>query len=153
MPVVHSTFTIERHYPKPPAQVFAAFADPALRRRWFAEGGGHEVVAFDSDFRPGGIGHLRYKLGAHTPFPGAEIDNVEQVCAIVPDTRVVATTTMAFGGQTVSVLLVTTELAEADGGTLLVCTIQGAFLEGSDGPVSREHGWNVLLDRLGEVLA
>jgi uncharacterized protein YndB with AHSA1/START domain len=153
MPVIHSTFTIERHYPKPPAQVFAYFADAGLRRRWFADGGGHDVVAFDSDFRPGGVEHLRYRLGAHTPLPGAEIDNEERICAIVPDARIVATSAMAFGGQTVSVLLVTTELAAADGGTLLVCTIQGAFMEGADGPVLREQGWHKLLDRLGEALA
>ncbi len=153
MPAIHSTFTIERHYPKPPAAVFEAFADAGLRRRWFANGGGHEVVAFDTDFRLGGTETLRYRLGAHTPFPGAEIANEERLCDIVPGERIVATSTMAFGGRTVSVLLVTIELAAADGGTLLVCTIQGTFLEGADGPVIRERGWNVLLDRLGEMLA
>lgn len=152
MPAVHSTFTIERHYPKPPATVFAAFADAGLKRRWFADGGGHHVDLFESDFRPGGVETLRYRLGAHTPFPGAEIVNEERFAEIAPGERIVATSVMAFGGRTVSVLLVTTELAPADGGTLLVCTIQGTFLEGADGPVIREHGWNVLLDRLGEAL-
>ena len=35
--VVHSTFVIERSYPKPPGRVFGAFADAALKRRWFAD--------------------------------------------------------------------------------------------------------------------
>jgi hypothetical protein len=29
--VTHATFTLERSYPVPPAQVFAAWADPAAR--------------------------------------------------------------------------------------------------------------------------
>jgi len=35
--VNHSTFVIERHYAAAPERVFAAFADPAKKRRWFAE--------------------------------------------------------------------------------------------------------------------
>ena len=35
--VIHSTFVIERSYPAKPERVFAAFADPAKKRRWFAE--------------------------------------------------------------------------------------------------------------------
>jgi len=42
-PVIHSTFVIERTYPKPPETVFAAFADPAKKSRWFAEGGSTTV--------------------------------------------------------------------------------------------------------------
>jgi DNA-binding response OmpR family regulator len=41
--VIHSTFVIERSYPATSERVFAAFADPTKKRRWFAEAGGHEV--------------------------------------------------------------------------------------------------------------
>ena len=33
-PVLHHTFVIERRYAHSPARVFAAFADPAKKRRW-----------------------------------------------------------------------------------------------------------------------
>lgn len=32
-PVTHSTFSIDRSYPVPPARVFAAFSDKATKRR------------------------------------------------------------------------------------------------------------------------
>jgi uncharacterized protein YndB with AHSA1/START domain len=38
--VIHSTFRIERSYPQPPARVFFAHADQAMKRRWLAEGEG-----------------------------------------------------------------------------------------------------------------
>ena len=42
--VIHHTFVIERSYAAQPERVFAAFADPAKKRRWFAEGEHHDVV-------------------------------------------------------------------------------------------------------------
>ena len=49
--VTHATFTLERSYPVPPARVFAAWAEPAAKARWFTPGpgSGHEL-----DFRIGG---------------------------------------------------------------------------------------------------
>ena len=40
----HSSFTLERSYPRPPETVFAAIADPAKKRRWFAESYHHDVL-------------------------------------------------------------------------------------------------------------
>jgi uncharacterized protein YndB with AHSA1/START domain len=48
--VVHDTFVIERSFPVAPEKVFSAFSDAAKKRRWFAEGGGHEIEEFKSDF-------------------------------------------------------------------------------------------------------
>lgn len=69
-PVIHSTFVIERNYPKPPEHVFSAFADAAKKRRWFAEGEKHELEEFEMDFRAGGMERARYRFKEGTPFPG-----------------------------------------------------------------------------------
>jgi uncharacterized protein YndB with AHSA1/START domain len=54
--VEHATFVVERTYDASPARVFAAWADPEAKARWFAgaddEGGGAEE--FELDFRIGG---------------------------------------------------------------------------------------------------
>jgi len=61
-PVVHSTFVVERTYDASPQRVFAAFATPALKRRWFAEGENWEVLSFDMDFRVGGLEKSRFRF-------------------------------------------------------------------------------------------
>ena len=53
--VTHATFTLERTYDAPPAKVFKAFADPAIKRRWFVEGEGWEVDEFTGEFKVGGV--------------------------------------------------------------------------------------------------
>jgi uncharacterized protein YndB with AHSA1/START domain len=62
------------------------------------------------------------------------------------------TTAMAIEGKPVSAAVITFELLPAESGTDLICTHQGAFLEGSGGPEMREAGWKFLLDKLGKVL-
>jgi len=149
---VHGNFTIERSYGASPARVFAAFADPAKKKSWFAVSDTHEIEAFESDFRIGGAERLGYRFGENSPFPGAQLTNDGIFHDIVPERRIVTSSHMALAGRTVSVALVTIELMPTDAGTDVTCTFQGAFFEGSDGPEMRKGGWEKLLDRLGQSL-
>jgi len=150
--VIHSTFVIERSYPTAPERVFAAFADPAKKRRWFLEGGNNEVLEFEMDFRVGGSERARilYKEG---PIQGMTISNDIRYQDIVPNSRVVTTYNMTLGDKRISVSLLTLELVPTETGTDLILTHQGAYFEGADGPQMREQGWRHLLERLAKELA
>jgi uncharacterized protein YndB with AHSA1/START domain len=150
--VIYSTFVIERSYPKPPERVFSAFGDAAKKRRWFAESKNHEVEEFEMDFRVGGAERARYRFKEGTPFPGVALTNDGSYLDIVPNRRVVTASTMALGDKRISASLVTVELLPTDQGTDLICTHQGAFFEGADGPQLREAGWRHLLEQLSKEL-
>lgn len=150
--VVHSTFVLERSYPVPVQRVFAAFAKAELRRRWFAEGDGHTVEEFAMEFREGGAERVQYRFKEGTPFPGVALTNDGTYLDIVPNRRIVSSSAMAMGGRRISASLVTIELLAKDGGTDLICTHQGAFFEGADGPQMREQGWRTLFGRLSTEL-
>ena len=145
--VVHDSFRIEQSYGADRSRVFAAFADPATKRRWFVEGEGWQVDEYTADFRVGGRELSRFRLG-----DGPEIANDTIYLDIVPDTRIVFAYSMTSAGQCISASLTTVELAAEGAGAKLTLTEQSAFFEGGD-PQSRKGGWRALLGRLRAELS
>jgi uncharacterized protein YndB with AHSA1/START domain len=153
--VTHATFSLERSYPVSAARVFAAWADPAAKARWFAPGpdSGHQL-----DFRVGGreVNHGGPESGPVLSFESFYRD-------IVPDERIVYSSTLSAGNDVVTVSVTTVELSPVDlspgqlstgqGGTRLVLTEQGTFLDGREEPDWRERGTAAWLDALGAELS
>lgn len=150
--IVHDTFVLYRNFSKTAAQVYAAFCNPVTKRRWFAEGQSHDVLAFDMDFRVGGTEQAHYRMNESTPFPGAELKHQGSFVDIVPESRIVIASTMAFGGKTISASLVALEIVPSASGTTLICTHQAMFFEGADGPQIRRAGIETLLNRLVDTV-
>ncbi len=147
--VTHATFSLERRYPVPIHQVFAAWADPEAKARWFAggPGGGYQL-----DFRVGGreVNHGGPDGGPMMTFESFYRD-------IVPGQRIVYSSTLSAGDEVATVSLTTVEfstdeLGPGGDGTRLVLTEQGTYLDGREDPSWREHGTGDWLDALGTEL-
>jgi uncharacterized protein YndB with AHSA1/START domain len=146
--VIHSDFTIERRYPFSPQQVFSAFGDPELKRRWFANPGNWENGVYELDFRVGG-GEVN--SGGH---PGETRRAFHsRFHDIVEDERIVFAYDLLHDDRLLSVSLTTIEFVPDGAGTRLVFTEQGAFFESPEDPAAREHGTGKLLDALERFLA
>ncbi len=131
--VTHATFSLERSYPASPARVFTAWADPAAKARWFTPepGAGHEL-----DFRIGGR-----EVATGGPEGGPLMTFETLYRDIVPEQRIVYTSTLSAGADLMTVSLTTVEFTPGeDGGTRLVLTEQGAYLDGQEQPAWREQG-------------
>jgi uncharacterized protein YndB with AHSA1/START domain len=139
----HATFSLERSYPSGPARVFAAWAEPAAKAQWFA--------GPDSEHR------LDFRIGGHEVTCGA--NNNGQVMTfestyhdIVPSARIVYSSTLSVGDKVATVSLTTVEISPAGGGSRLVLTEQGTYLDGLEDPRWREHGTSDQLDALAADL-
>lgn len=141
--VEHATFTIERTLSAPPARVFAAWATPEAKARWF--GGPPEWTREPHE--------LDFKVGGSERVAGGPVEGPRHVFRatyqdIVPDRRIIYAYDLHLGGRRISVSLSTVEFHPAEGGTRLVFTEQGAYLDGYDDAGQREEGTRGLLDNL-----
>ncbi len=144
--VVPATFTIERTYDASPTRVFKAWADPAIKQRWFAgpeEWAGHHSL----DFRVGGT-----EINRGGPPDGSVYTYEATYQEIVPDERIVYTYTMHADESLLSVSVASIEFVPANAGTRLVVSEHGVYLDGHDKPEYREQGTNDLLNALGAEL-
>lgn len=150
--MVFNTFQLERQYPQSPAQVFAAFAQPEKKRKWYAESG-QEQEEYAMEFKVGGSEFHRYRFKEGHPIAGMVIENSAHFEDIVPERRIVQSATMRLNGAPITVVLVTIEFREKDGGTEVICTHQGVFYEGSGGWEMRRQGWETLFNKLTKALS
>jgi uncharacterized protein YndB with AHSA1/START domain len=148
MTVAHADFTIEREYPYTPAQVYRAFADPDLRRRWFANPGDWANGEWALDFRVGGseVNRGGHEGGRYNEFRS-------RFHEIEPDERIVFVYDLFHDHRLLSVSLTTIEFEAGGRGTRMRFTEQGVFFGGPQDAAEREHGTGVLLDRLDRCLA
>lgn len=150
--VVHDSFTIERRYRSSVDKVWNAFADEALKRAWFAEGEGFEVIEYGLDFRVGGREHARFHA-LEAPVPLGVIGNETRYFDIREGERIVSAYSMTNDGTPFSASLLTiTFEPDADGGTRLTHVEQVAFFDEADGTEMRAAGTRSLLEALAEHL-
>ena len=151
--VTHGSFTIERRFRQSPSKVFGAFADPAKKRRWFAEGPGFHLESYDVDFREEGFERSRFRFLADKPIEeGTPCTNDTVFLDIVPNERIVFAYTMKIAGNRISSSHTTVEFQPDGTGTLMVFTEQAAFFEGGDGIDIREQGTRDLIENLAREL-
>ncbi len=138
-----ATFVIERYFAASPAQVFAAWAEPKARARWFVGPDEWEKSDHKLDFRVGGRESVS---GGPSRGPVHVFNAVYQ--DIVPNERIVYTYDMHLDKWRISVSLAAVELKLAKSGTRMIFTEQAVFLDGIDTPAAREQDTRDLLDNL-----
>ena len=147
MTVVNESWTVSRDYAHPPAAVFAAWADPAVKIRWF-DLSDSSLSTYRSEFRIGGRESFTSPPG-ETPYATYEAEYRD----IVADQRIVSTYEMSLDGQRISVSVATVTFAATATGTHLTYVEQGAYLDGLDSAANRRHGTTTQLDRLADLLS
>jgi uncharacterized protein YndB with AHSA1/START domain len=145
--VTHATFTLERCYDNSPGRVFKAWADPAVKTRWFAGALDPDTAPMELDFRVGGTERAESAAGS-----GPVIIYEGLFRDIVDSQRIIVVNSIDVDGERISVSQVTAEFLPDGSGTRLVVTEQGAYLDGRDTPESREKGIRAQLDALGAEL-
>jgi len=147
----HGQFTITRDYASAPARVFAAWADPELKARWFIGPGDWTVVERRLDLRVGGEELLHGRF----PASGLETRFVARYHLVEPDARLVYAYDMTVRGRQHSVSLATVEFLARGTGTTMRFTEQVVFVDGtpsSEGTPSRERGTDAHFARLAALI-
>lgn len=135
--VRHDTFTISRRLDVPPPVVFAAFADTAVRRRWFKIPGSGST--YHHEFGVGG-GETAHSTFTALDAPPEHLDYRSRYLDIVPNRRIVYVYESTVNDVLRWTSLVTVLLADDAGSTHLTWTEQVAFLTRTgDGSADLPH--------------
>jgi len=154
------SFTVERDLAASPDQVFAAYAEPGLRRRWLRVPGDATEARYELDFRPGGR-EMRRGRFAPSGVAGTEelIEYRSVFWDIVPAARIVFGYELVLDGTRRWASLVTVELTPLPGeqGTRLRHTEQYTLLaytgDGADDQAHLRGGTQLQLNGLAAALA
>jgi len=141
--VAHGTFVVEKDFRHPVRRVFATWADPQKKARWFGDGTPAQVF----DFRPGG---RESSKGDIPGGPSFSFDVTYQ--DIIPDSRILYSYDMHMDGRRISVSLAAIEFTPTPAGTRLKLTEYGLFLDGLDNMEQRRAGTIPMIDKLGAYL-
>jgi uncharacterized protein YndB with AHSA1/START domain len=146
--IKHSSFVIERRFDYDPELVYRAWADPAVKARWFSG----PLDKWKEEVR-----EMNVRVGGRDRLIGKFVDGSEsrfeaQYFDVVPEKRLVYAYDMYWQGKKISVSLASVEFVLAGKGTKLVLTEQHAFLDGYEDSGSRERGTRGLLDNLAVAL-
>ncbi len=144
----HASFTIERVYPATPARVFAAWSRREAKTAWAYCHEDWPVSEHVFDFRVGGREYI-----VTGPVGGTRHIVNSYYFDIVPDRRIVYAYDMHLDDRHISVSLATVEFFAVAGGTRLVLTEQGAFLDGYDDVAGREEGTRIGLGNLARLFS
>ena len=123
--------------------MFAAWADPEAKSRWFAG----PSVEHGLDFRVGGREWVR---GNQADGPTLIFESIYR--EIIDGVRVVYSSTLSVGEILMTVSVTTVEFSPDGDGSRLLLTESGAFLDGHEEPSLREQGTAGWLDALGAEL-
>ncbi len=144
----HATFAIERVYPVAPARAFAAWSNKEAKAAWAYCHPEWVPSVHDFDFSVGG---REYAVTGPAGGTRHIFDAIYR--DIVPDQRIVYAYDMHLDDRRISISLTTVEFFAVAGGTRLVFTEQGVFLDGYDDIAGREEGTRIGLANLDRVFS
>lgn len=145
----HRSFTLTCSWSTTPARVFAAWADPGIKARWFSGlAEGWSLIRRELGFRCGGVEILEGRIHAS----GTRTLCESRFHLIAPNRRLIYDHDLRHDDSFHSVGL-SSLLVEPDGAcTRISYTEQIVFLDGRDGTAGQKHGTGIHWAALEAVL-
>ncbi len=137
------TLRLERSYEAPPEEVFDAWTNPEVLRRWWVVDSGWRTPVADVDLRAGG----GYRLSMEDPESGARHTVVGEYRTVRrPELLIYSWSWELDGGGLGPESMVTVEFKSEGDRTLVVLVHSG--LEDEESRERHGHGWSACLESL-----